>query len=496
MIQESGVVGSLKELGEKFLEFAQKSGADAQAWELIDNRLSSFYGATLKVKIPNKTVDGKDPYFYISLQHTNVTSTTYREFIRNTPYNYNSELYDRNDTVFDSSGRPLYSKSFFGSNGGENPFKNTGEFIALGLHTLYDENLWMCEQGQVTCEGESKAQNNQSGILGNLWRRNGAVGANTVVSFPGTGCPWLTISDQNKEDYITALHKIDYWFTKGDTDATITFRIAGIGNKPARWQSISFGRMKAIDDDSYLFPLFVAGGTGALSQAIEIYSNNAGYPTYSAGNYYDLSMDNICMSNCNLLYPTKFNGSQVSNFRVLAPDGLWRDIFGFSQVATVKAMPICYGYVSNWGYPLSRPTTYSDGHSAIVFSCPSENRIDTYTVKESFNKNKSSTPVNEVIVVINKNISDYFSAVAGVIPNSYYTWSRSLPSGVIELNGKQYLSVPNGWEQRLFYYASYFGQVDYWDNDTLRNDFEALINGLNNNMFTHNLLIPFDGDEV
>ena len=102
MIQESGVVGSLKELGEKFLEFAQKSGTDVQAWEIIDNRLSSFYGATLKVKIPNKTVDGKDPYFYISLQHTNVTSTTYKEFIRNIPYNYNSELYDRNDTIFDS----------------------------------------------------------------------------------------------------------------------------------------------------------------------------------------------------------------------------------------------------------------------------------------------------------------------------------------------------------------------------------------------------------
>ena len=159
-------------------------------------------------------------------------------------------------------------------------------------------------------------------------------------------------------------------------------------------------------------------------------------------------------------------------------------------------MPACSCYESNWGYPLARATTYSDEHSAIVFSCPSENRIDTYTVKEAFNKNKSSTPVNEVIVVINKNISDYFSAVAGVIPNSYYTWSRSLPSGVIELNGKNYLSVPNGWEQRLFYYASYFGQVAYWDNDTLRDDFEALISGLNNNMFTHNLLIPFDGDEV
>ena len=86
-------------------------------------------------------------------------------------------------------------------------------------------------------------------------------------------------------------------------------------------------------------------------------------------------------------------------------------------------------------------------------------------------------------LIINDDISDEFTI------NEYIR-------GVIELNGKNYLSVPNGWEQRLFYYTSYFGQVDYWNNDTLRDDFEALISGLNNNMFTHNLLIPFDGDEV
>ena len=92
MLVERGTALTLEELGEKFLTFAQKSNDNTQAWELVDNRLDSFFGATLKVKIPNMTVNNKDPYFYVSFQHTTVTPTTYSEWILDAPEYYPSEL--------------------------------------------------------------------------------------------------------------------------------------------------------------------------------------------------------------------------------------------------------------------------------------------------------------------------------------------------------------------------------------------------------------------
>ena len=61
MMYSTGIVYSLKEVGEKFIDFAQQSNSNTQAWELLDDRLSSFYGATLK--IPMK--DWEFPATYI-----------------------------------------------------------------------------------------------------------------------------------------------------------------------------------------------------------------------------------------------------------------------------------------------------------------------------------------------------------------------------------------------------------------------------------------------
>ena len=48
---------------------------------------------------------------------------------------------------------------------------------------------------------------------------------------------------------------------------------------------------------------------------------------YLMGNVYDLDVHNICMSNSNLLHPTSFNGSVVSNFKIMLPSGLWASVF-------------------------------------------------------------------------------------------------------------------------------------------------------------------------
>ena len=487
MLVERGTALTLEELGEKFLTFAQKSNDNTQAWELIDNRLDSFFGATLKVKIPNMTVNNKDPYFYISLQHTTVTPTTYSDWILKTPGYYQSE-------TFSGGGKDNHIIDYSRSNEGLNPFKDIGEFIAIGLHTLYDENLWMCEQGQITCEKEATEQVNRQN-LGNMHYNcvdNGSSyeSQSPYLSFPGAGCPWITLSDKNKRDYITHDTPIKYWFTKTDTDATITYTIQSKLDKIPRWSSISFGMMKLFKNENYQFPLYVAGGNQALTQQVfRLASTHSRSYSFQFANTYCLDMSNIALSNSNLLYPTKFNHSEVSNFRILAPDGEWKDIFTKEQLAVIEAEFTC-GTATNYTYALQEAKPYTDKHCGIPFCSEFDYMTDTYRVKESYNKLKSSASINDIVVVMNNNIPYNAGGVMGIIPNTFYSWSQTLPTGEITIEGKKWLSVPNGWENRKKHYRTYNSPVNLTDNDDVLAQDET--DNSINKLFVHNILIPLE----
>jgi len=61
---ETGVVYSLKELGQKFMAFLKRSRLNIQPWELLDDRLSTFYGATLRVPIYHyEDFDSEEEYY-------------------------------------------------------------------------------------------------------------------------------------------------------------------------------------------------------------------------------------------------------------------------------------------------------------------------------------------------------------------------------------------------------------------------------------------------
>lgn len=87
MMYEKGVAYSLKEVGEKFLAFAQRSNSNTQAWELIDNRLSSFYGATLRVPMNNRAVEAENYKYYIlgdSFLDKEVGTSNFKDYLTNT----------------------------------------------------------------------------------------------------------------------------------------------------------------------------------------------------------------------------------------------------------------------------------------------------------------------------------------------------------------------------------------------------------------------------
>lgn len=87
MMYEKGVAYSLKEVGEEFIAFAQRSNSNTQAWELVDDRLSSFYGATLRVPMNKYSVTTEDYVYYIigdSFLNKSVGDTNFRDYLAST----------------------------------------------------------------------------------------------------------------------------------------------------------------------------------------------------------------------------------------------------------------------------------------------------------------------------------------------------------------------------------------------------------------------------
>lgn len=493
---------------------------------LVDKKLEEIHKVQAKSYPKKVTVTKKGvrkvakkfsetlPYFYISLQHTDINKNTYADWVRKeVDYPFyrakyfsdidsegirhktnQAELYNHNDLEILSYNRRRgrYIRTKYNSDNRENPFIDTGEFLAIGAHTLFDENLWMCEQPQITCEKEAYAQfNRQNLLLARIYNDHGNSDTSIQLpSFPSVGCPWFTMSDENKQEYGTAL---TYWFTKNDYNATITYRVTRPSDSQDVYQSMSFGMMDCVDDATYKFPLFVAGGSGALTQDIWVFRRTTGgMPTYTQGNSYTLDIKNIALSNSNLLYPCKFNGSNVSNFRILSPEGIWKDIYDMQQDATVVHYFSC-GSIWNWGYPLNEPKWLETANLHGAYPCRSDTTFttDTYRIKEPTNKLKFASPFTRIIVYQTDAIEHKENGIYGILPSNYMSWSKTMPSGEVTISGKKYLSVPNGWDGRLRHYPTEVGVVvnDKWQNKTALASFDT---PLSHNKFDNKMLIPLE----
>ena len=456
------------------------------------------------------------PYFYISLQHTDINKNTYADWVRKevdypfyrannfsginsegiTHKTNQAELYNHNDLEILSwnRSRGRYIRTKYNSDNIENPFIDTGEFLAIGAHTLFDENLWMCEQPQITCEKEAYAQFNRQNLLParQIYYDYGRSDTNIPLpSFPSVGCPWFTMSDENKAEFGNTL---TYWFTKNDYSATITYRVTRPLDLQDVYQSMSFGMMDCVDDATYKFPLFVAGGSGALTQDIWVFGRTTGgMPVHTQGNSYTLDIKNIALSNSNLLYPCKFNGSNVSNFRILSPEGIWKDIYNMQQDATVVHYFSCDS-IWNWGYPLNKPKWLeaSNLHGAYPSRSDITYTTDTYRIKEDVDRLKFASPFTRVIVYQTDAIEHKENGIYGMLPSNYMSWSKTMPSGEVTISGKKYLSVPNGWDERLRHYPTEVGVVvnDKWQNKTALAPFDT--DEQLHSKFDNKMLIPLE----
>lgn len=537
-----GTAYNLHEVGRRFIDFAQLGGNEIQPWELVQDKFETFLGATFKVPVKKYKVnthnddnqndtnyntgdavlgeivgnDSDTPCFYISLQYQKVTESTYTNYIMNYGDVETPELAmgDGSSKYYLAKWNRHYSNVNYATDTDILKFRNIqkldlfsnhGEFIAISPHILFDNNLWMCEQGGNAC----LPLGTSSDIIG--LRRylrdayscsgNGSTQLVKPEIFPGTGVPWLTISDDNLNEYAKGSNSIHYWFTKTDYNATITFKLSN-GASDSVYQSISFGMLENLHDTSYMFPLYVAGGRTPL--ALDMYrwqGINMVCPTVEYGTAYSLNMKDVEFFNANLLHPTQCFNCKITNFLVMSPQGLWKYINIHHQSATIKGFYqcICGGvlcYPTAWGGITHAPTDEVDNFHTIFPRIGSDTKytIDTYTVRKEFNRFEFSSPLLPIIPILDNKLDYSESGFLGIIPNVYASFFADLPCGEITINGKNYLSIPCGWDKRLWEYPSRLGTIVNEEDDVnaVEKRYSDRVNPLKHYTINDRILIPID----
>ena len=393
------------------------------------------------------------PVYYTSFQYRNITGGSYEEFFR-TKHDVMSEEINKVEGV---GGRSIRGKD------GIQAFNDTGEMIAVGLHMSYDRDLWMAEQGNITCEAEAGDGTNHMNLLP-FWDFRGGTPYQRldIPEYPGTGCPWLTIADRNKSEYgIDKDNKIKYYFSKSNKCATIVFRIMDKSRIYTDcWQTLVFGCFK-YDTYSTIPPLYVAGGNQSLVPDVWVYFSP---DLHVNGLRYLLDMKNPCLSNSNLAYPTDFGGAHMSNFRVLCYDGKWRDVFSMQQTySEYKYFDVCGAPIYQWGVPVNQHS-YIDSNSSHIHK-PKQHLDEVYrSNKLKYNLKDRHLLKNPVEVSIKPKEGEDEHNIHGVIDNCYMVPDFDKESGELETKDSRYVLAPNGWDERLWHYPWYAGRI-YWGGE-------------------------------
>lgn len=458
---------------------------------------------------------------YVSLQYNKITPTTYNEWLTNTKDHYMSETFNSNrQRPVWYSNSLVYERTTISNqrqNDIANIFKNTGEVLFISPHIKYDENLWMAEQGGIACDHETRNQSIEDNCLRAQHIRYPVSGGTPQLywvklpPFPSLGCPMFTI----REDQLTASREIgedaiQYYFVRTNTSASIVIysRMSDSLNDRYGVQHMSFGALDCFSvSEQFMYPLYVAGGNGALDKEHwRYFLPTGGPPQHEVGNIYDLYMGNVSMSNSNLILSAKFNGSNTTNFRVLCPDGHWDNIFNVVQTCRLIVDPDeCFPtpwtpryYIYN--EPVVGGSELGDnrfGGTTLEHGNNSIKKIDTHLIKRGYVSPPSTrmvtediianSPVTPIVPVFSshKTVSPeiwnrHRYGPIGKIPLCYSTWSRYLRFGELEINGKKFLAIPCTYEDKLWWLEARTSL----DLATLDRQWEKIMN-INNKLYNY-----------
>lgn len=452
MIYATGTELTLLDVANRFIEFCQTTNASTDAWELIDNNVDSFFGTTFRIK----GLDA-DSYGYISFNHIHIVKgTTYSEWY-NSSLHYLSEDYVHSGLLSDGSTASITSMD-----GNEEIFNESGFILSFNVHKQYCDGLYSCEQG-----GAYSPQGSDMNLQVFRYKNTPSTGRPSESFFipplyPNSGSPKLCISESNLDN----TYGIKYYFTRENRCATI---VINIGDK---WQTISFGLMSGVDTDTYKFPAYICGGSSGARPSISRYTPiNTSLTLYKTGNKISLDIGYPGLSNGNMTSPCKVNGGIV-NFVVMSPDGVWEECYNMAQTATVMSYHVCSGPVTQWGYPLDSPTLDNTVHNSVF---PADTCMDNFVATENIGTANSGTDSCYFLPVIPYRRTSASSGLSGFINNMFVIISDKLSTGVAIIDSKNYLIIPNGWNNRQVYYQYNVGVYTDWITENLASTFDSTL---------------------
>lgn len=340
--------------------------------------------------------------------------------------------------------------------------RNVGDALTFNIHTLYDKNLPSYEQGGGLCKDLCEFEVENGGKTANLLNWTKFINHGTWVelqhegcyTYPArnTGCSWLTYSEQDKDVY----DSIEFFFVKEDYGGSIIllFYSSKDSTVVPVWQTLTFGVLD-VYDDTHKFPLFIAGGTTGLSPDSYTYSYTIpGNPPTTVtktvtGNSYNFRVRQLSGHSSNLLYPTLLSGCDISNFAVLSEDGVWKYLGNCVQSPMSKRAGILSDVVDESNFFVMPTASDTFNYEGVL-------GLGDYYM------DKFMSPV----YIFHGSIPNMEErGIVGNIKNHYAIRNDS-HVGILVINNKRYLIVPNGWLDRMPYVVSgsdddsYFRDLD------------------------------------
>ena len=529
-------VSTLHELCIKLKDFLVSEYNGTTPWvfvnDNIDDEYLHYHPFGMTFKIPN----GITPAF-ITINWEHKTPDSYG-MSGNIEYFYDTKWKSDVTCVVgaDEQGNPIY-KTFNYEWPRNTVFKDSGEYLFFNLHLKYDEGLYSYEQGGTSTEYESYRDTPPTDAY-NLIPLHERIDCACLTEdvfvtpkrFPGMGSSILSISDGNKgESNYTG---IEYWMTKTDRSATVTTRVCG-----KYYQSVTFGFLEHVDERVYAYPLYIGGGTQALTQDVYTYTLLRGRcPSHKYGNVYSSDVKNKAFVNGNILNTCKFNGANCTNFRVRRPSGVWDNYNNFVQTASRVDYYECrcggggMCYEPPFIYKLNSPILDTSSTARIYprdmgfnlheirttaiedkLSYEYNNKLDQYVliptdilatnmVPPIKRKMDISTPLMPILPYLSHHIENFgmkdsasANGVMGQVPGQYALWDKSDRHGEYTLNGRNYLLVPAGYAGRLISYPAVNGIVNWFPTEEM---IDSWYNGVynDNNMVYSTLAIDITID--
>lgn len=342
------------------------------------------------------------------------------------------------------------------------------EYIPFNIHVLYDKNMRFDLQGQGTAKRTTGAKGDAyilDGVDGNPHTGYHPVESDVI---PGIGCPMIVRSQENKITY----PYIECYFTKTNYSGTVTLIFYSAGDEAQNpvFQSVAFGLGKS-EESSYKYPLYTAGGSCGLYPYGYTFTwiddtsiNHNTHHIYIGGQKinFDMSKGESLSS---LLYPCGIEKSNISNVRIMQPDGRWVSAKNFTQ--TQESMN------GNCGSMLTKSDIESSTLPMIYPTISDIDNVDRFTFTQP-------------VMVIRKRVDEEDESGFTLAFDGVKAKADRLRAIFTAKDGHEYLSVPNGWYSRTFGIPYTTGAIESGENIL------DAIERLNKNMPKQNYVLAID----